>query len=262
MPSRSVPTILLFMSLQACLPPPRAWVIEGVEDTGATPQGDDTAVVEIPCSSIKFLADSSGEGADLRSQLTIFNDVLSEGGFAVDSSFTLEFYTWFIDIGPGETRTLVSLGQDMAWRLKVDGPELVFEIRDHEEEIRVDEPAVGFHHIALVYNAELSVQQVSLYVDGTREGEPLPFEGPWPAPESDSLRVARAGFGSPSWASQMDQIRFSQSARHTGLSTQIDDETSLEGWQGVWHFSGDTVNALTGKESVAQDVEYDTTVCP
>ena len=237
-------------------------MLEGGDDTGPAPQTDDTAAAEIPCSSIKFLPDSSGEEGVLRSQLSIFNDVLTEGGFAVDGSFTLEFYTWFIEIGPGETRTLVSLGQDMAWRLKVDGPQLVFEIRDHEDEIRVDVPAVGFHHIALVYNAELSVQRMSLYVDGTREGETLAFEGPWPAPESDSLRIARAGDGSPSWASHVDLLRFSQSARHTGLSTQIDEETAIAGWQGVWHFSGDTANALTGKESDAQDVEYDTTICP
>ena len=202
MPNRPVPSLLLFMSLQACLPPPRAWVLEGARDTGSAPQTDDTAVAEIPCSSIRFLPDGSGEEGDLRSQLSIFNDVLTEGGFAVDGSFTLEFYTWFINIDPGETRTLVSLGQDMAWRLKVDGPQLVFEIRDHEDEIRTDVPAVGFHHIALVYNAELSVQRMSLYVDGTREGEALAFGGPWPAPESDSLRIARAGDGSPSWASQ------------------------------------------------------------
>ena len=53
-------------------------VLDGVEDTDATPQGDDTAVVEIPCSSIKFLPDSSGEGATSEVS-SIFNDVLSEG---------------------------------------------------------------------------------------------------------------------------------------------------------------------------------------
>jgi len=259
--SRSVPTVLFLTMLQACLPPPRAWVVDAVDDSGVVSQSDDTAVSSIPCSAIKFLPDSSGADGEVRSQLSIFHDALTDGGFAVDSSFTVEFYTWFIDVEPGESRTLVSLGQDMAWRVKVDGSEVVFEIRDHEDEIRVDVPSPGFHHVALVYNAEVSPKQVSLYMDGTRVGGPLPFDGPWPVPESDSLRVARAADGSPSWSSQVDLLRFAQSARHDGLSSQIEPKTSIDGWQGIWHFSGDTANALTGVESDAQHVEYDTQVC-
>lgn len=257
------------MVLQACLPPPRAWQLEGGIDTGSTPQGDDTADITIPCTSIAFMPDGSGEEGDARSHLTIFHDVLTEGSFVVDGSFTVDFYTWFTQEARSETHTLLSLGNDRAWWLKVEDGELVFQIKTEdagadEFEIRVDYPdEEGWHHVALAYNADISPKAVSLYVDGTREGKET-LDGPWPGPDPDTdvLKVARANDGSPSWPSSMDLLRFSQSLRYEGMTVVIEPETATEGWQGIWHFSGDTANALTGMESDAQDVRYSEGVCP
>ena len=257
--SRSVTTALTLMVLQACLPPPRAWEL-GSDDTGATVQADDTATAEIPCTSIKFLPDDEDGG---RTHLTIPNEALTTGSFAVDGSFTVEFYTYFIDVSPAETRTLLALGNDRAWWLKVEGggerDDLVFAIKGVDElDLRIPAPDVGWHHIAVSYDVELSPKKVSLYVDGTREAQQV-IEGGWPGPDPDDdvLRVSTADDGSPAWASQVDLLRYAPSARHQGLSTSIDPESATEGWQGIWHFSGDTSNALTGTLAGAQNVTYD-----
>ena len=270
MPSRSLPAASFLMVLQACLPPPRAWEVDGSEDTGVAVQVDDTASTDIPCSSIKFMPNSSEGGDEAWSYLKISNDALTSGSFAVDGSFTVEFYSWIIDVGLGETRTLVSLGNDRAWWLKIEGApeadELVFAVKagdgeegDDEFELRVEAPSSGaWHHIAVVYDADLSPKKVSLYVDGTREAQET-IDGSWPGPDPDDdvLRVARANDGSPSWAAQVDLFRYAQAARHQGLNTTIEPETATDGWQGIWHFSGDTANALTGVLSEAQNVTFD-----
>ena len=98
---------------------------------------------------------------------------------------------------------------------------------------------------------------MSLYVDGTREAQQVIEVDGGPDPDDDVLRVSTADDGSPAWASQVDLLRYAQAARHQGLSTSIDPESATEGWQGIWHFSGDTSNALTGTLAGAQNVTYD-----
>mgnify|MGYP001355059363 CR=1 FL=1 len=250
MPTRPLPALVTVLLLQACLPPPRAWLQAGPggDDTGPGAAGDDTAEVEIPCRSLAF---DEGEG-----HLTLYDEHLTDGSFITSDSFTVEFYSWFTSqVSGAEPRTLAALGADRAWRIAAGDDALIFSLEGASSEIRAAAPDTGWHHIALVHDRPLT--EMRMYLDGAQVGA-MDVEDLYPLPraDQDALHVARAHGDGLSWPGPIDQLRFGLSVRHEGGSTQIDAPRSQDGWQGVWHFSGDITNTLSGEESSAGHAEF------
>ena len=234
---------------QGCLPPPRPWGgAPGGDDTGSTPQQDDTAAPVEPCRAVSFEDDG---------YLNIGSEALTEGGFYTTQDFTLEFWTWFQAVDLGETRTLVSLGPDKAWWLGIEGGDLVFSAQ--EGEVRDEVPDADWHHVAVVKDSDPT--QFRVYVDGRLMGSALSYSGAIPTPEDDALYIARAFGDSVSWDSLMDRLRFSRTVRYENMTAPVRPAGETEGWLGVWTFSGDTKNSLTGVPASGNGYSF-TDQCP
>jgi len=240
------PTILIpLLVLFGCLPPPHAWPEYRVDsgdagiDTSGGP-GDDTAIPILERFSIEF---------DANGHLSIpSSDLVSGGSFYTNEDFTIEFWAWFADVDLSIARTLVSFGNDSAWRVGTDAGDLVFQAKGLE--IRGSAPQAGWHHVAVV--KEIGPPgEIRMYVDGSLFSEVLPFSESFSVPEDDVLHVARAhGFGS-SWESAMDELRFSNQALYAGATINSLDALDLSPWLGVWHFSQDLANALNPDREAA-----------